>query len=234
MRAFSKIFFTMQPRHRAITYSQGPWAGGNGPSPVVARVLAGGSCQWAKVMPLGYARQVRAARWHMPEDYGPRTGSTPKMTLSLEEWKAEYYPVDAQAAAGTALEATQHSLRKWRGMSSEVMRTYGVEQLDVVMFTDCALCCYGKRYAVDDPCSECPLAHTLGRSCDQSSDSVASEWRSWCRNRDTEPMITALERTLTRLYREADGLIGRWSSILKHPLFSAVKGFAAVCLRRSI
>ena len=128
--------------------------------------------------------------------------------MGLKEWKAEYYPVEAHDAAGTAIEATQHSLRKWQGMRREVMDAYGVTVIEIVAFTDCALCCYGRRLNAGRQCDACPLKQTLGRPCDCAPVLGRSEWRAWMSYNDAEPMITALERTLTRLQREACGLVG--------------------------
>lgn len=78
--------------------------------------------------------------------------------MSIETWQEEFYPVPAENATGSELEAAQHSLRKWRGRSKEALQkhellgkgTYLNDPdlgCDFVFDSDsCALC----QYAADN------------------------------------------------------------------------------------
>lgn len=98
--------------------------------------------------------------------------------MSIETWKAEFYPRPARAVPAT--EAAEHSLQKWRGYLPENMAKHGIDFPDLASADmpfasqhTCALCEHwfdGREYANDDPdnegkvCPGCPLSET-GNGC---------------------------------------------------------------------
>jgi len=136
--------------------------------------------------------------------------------VSLETWKAEFYPVEASA---TRIEdATAHSLRKWVGLRKENLERHGVfyssdtrrvtdQPVDlfssyglVVSNESCALCHHHNKDRAEQPCGDCPLAISRdGVPCDESDRDESSVWILWGASLSTqnpEPMIAALEAAL--------------------------------------
>lgn len=126
--------------------------------------------------------------------------------MSLQTWKAEFYPVSAQSDVARA-DPVAHSLRKWRGLTPENLARHGVWRVgscaigdDTVTMaideTTCSLCVwYGEhdelcRYS----CRLCTLYATRGCFCYMPrADEGLSPWRAWTHNGDPLPMIQALE-----------------------------------------
>jgi hypothetical protein len=123
--------------------------------------------------------------------------------MTLQTWKEEFYPIDAKYVSKE--DAVEHSLRKWIGLRAENLSKHGVNATysrvydgdgvcgeDEMMYIDdesCALCVH----YIENECSACPLFGLLGRSCDKG-DEIISEYASFVRFGNPEPMITALER----------------------------------------
>lgn len=94
--------------------------------------------------------------------------------MSLQSWKEEFYPVEAQYASPE--EAVAHSLRKWEGLRPENLQKHGLVQngkhLEEVDSEDeeyfisgdsCALC----HHYAEDECNCCPLFKARGDvACD--------------------------------------------------------------------
>lgn len=135
--------------------------------------------------------------------------------MSLQTWKAEFYPTYAKAVSGD--DAIAHSLRKWRGLTPENVAKHelhyssvnavlveheGLGRFDIGGDT-CALCYW---HHADDPdededgeevwCAKCPLAIVRGgKACDQERDDEAfSPWHEFTRKGDPKPMIFWLEK----------------------------------------
>lgn len=135
--------------------------------------------------------------------------------MSMETWKAEYYPVDASAAglkkgdAAMRKFATKHSLRKWIGARKENLDKHGLRLRSLTVtepapggdielpFTasTCALCeVYYNREAdgSNARCVRCPLYKISGEPCfggdgtDRPYDAAHSG--------DLEPMIKLLSQ----------------------------------------
>lgn len=124
--------------------------------------------------------------------------------MSLETWKAEFYPVPADKVKKR--DAVAHSLRKWIGMREENLKKHGcyahyssVRSDDgsfVVSGSSCSLCVLYFHSGKEKPCRECPLAKSRGGvPCDED-DSPWSQWSSFSKGGNPEPMIAALEKTL--------------------------------------
>ncbi len=120
--------------------------------------------------------------------------------MSLETWKARYYPIPADQT--TKSDALFHSLRKWTGLLPAALAEHGLssEHGNVVEVAGrhdalgisagtCALC--WRFLGPSSGCSECPLRLHLGMRCDAGA---ASPWASWTRISDhrPQPMIDAL------------------------------------------
>lgn len=143
--------------------------------------------------------------------------------MSLSTWKKEFYPETAEKFSrkrrmvSVAIEAIEHSIRKWEGLRKRNLKKHQVERghsfpnsvlVDARPFSSglpvnastCSLCQYSKPYpgGVTD-CEFCPLAHSRqGVSCSfplLSIESV-SPWSAWVVNSDPLPMIKALKKAL--------------------------------------
>lgn len=121
--------------------------------------------------------------------------------MSIETWKAEFYPVPADSDEAKA-DPIEHSLRKWRGLRADALERHGLTRGSSVL-TDsnksvfsisgdtCALCEVHYRLPNSSQnCLLCPLAIHLGRKCDHG---LKSPYQVNFRSGDPEPMIAALE-----------------------------------------
>jgi hypothetical protein len=146
--------------------------------------------------------------------------------MSLETWKAEFYPIEADQCPID--QAVAHSLLKWQGLTAENLAKHGVERHanssrigsgDAFLWIgsdSCALC---HHFHTDDPeedeygdesyCRECPLANIRGgfacdnRRFDEPGEFLEAEspWHEFAGdNKDPQPMIfwltQAEEKTL--------------------------------------
>lgn len=127
--------------------------------------------------------------------------------MSLETWKAEFYPVPADMEM-TEREAIVHSLRKWTGLLKKNLKDHDLkvdEMGDIYYESDlgrdwftidgdnCALC--QTFYKKDSHCYNCPLYKTLGRKCHEG---LLSPYYIWITKQDVRPMIRALRLTLKK------------------------------------
>jgi hypothetical protein len=113
--------------------------------------------------------------------------------MSLDTWKAEFYPIPAGKVP--VEDAVQHSLRKWRGLTKENLEKHGVarkgrcivdefgrSELDS---TSCALCIH--HYSFYDRCFNCPIVVATGDTC-------GSDYANFLIDGNPLPMIEALEK----------------------------------------
>lgn len=94
--------------------------------------------------------------------------------MSLQSWKAEYYPIEARDCKKE--DALAHSQKKWQGLKPANLEKHGVKfneasrsviddtfRVLTIDGSSCALCKHyhkkgpGSSYA-DDRCDKCPLA----------------------------------------------------------------------------
>lgn len=109
--------------------------------------------------------------------------------MSLETWKAEFYPVNANVEMSEE-EAIKHSIKKWEGLKPEnlskhfveldfygdIIEPYNIEFSEFsISNSSCALC--AKFYNADENgiltfngCESCPLYKKLGFECGRSDD----------------------------------------------------------------
>lgn len=128
--------------------------------------------------------------------------------MSIESWKAEFYPTKA-CSVKTEKEAITHSLQKWTGLLEGNLNKHGCSLGDCEMHVEykpeggrasedyvsidnesCALCVQNKR-----SCTTCPLMRFTGKDCDW----VESAWMSWRDSHGTNPnpMINLLTEMLS-------------------------------------
>lgn len=138
--------------------------------------------------------------------------------MSLETWKAEYYPEEAGIAAERgAIEATKHSILKWEGLRKENKEKHGllhgVGGGRVLVFggdtfridsNTCALC--GVVDLKEESCESCPFYLANGFDCsgdleyyDEETEPEEYPYYSYTVTGDPEPMIECLEKTLAYL-----------------------------------
>lgn len=116
--------------------------------------------------------------------------------MSINSWKAEFYPTDAVDTRRD--EAIQHTLRKWKGTQSENLAKHEMEKAkyaEIIGLTEedhfyfgsgsCALC-------VHYTCSDCPLQQHTNYTCSDPG----SQYKRWVLENNPEPMIKALEEIL--------------------------------------
>jgi hypothetical protein len=127
--------------------------------------------------------------------------------MTIETWESEFYPITSkQAAKGSALDATVHSLRKWDGKRSEALARHGVRTMwPQAVISDgnrtfcfngatCALCVQF-RPACSDSCGECPLYLARDKvSCDAR---MPGEDVAPYHDASPEPMIAWLGKALS-------------------------------------
>jgi hypothetical protein len=131
--------------------------------------------------------------------------------MSVETWKNEFYPISARLAHSTDLMALQHSLKKWIGLRSENRKAHEVSigpynhtlqdaSASSLKFhiasRSCALC---HRHDISDEphCATCPLYVVRGTRCDlQTSPTDTSQWHSWTKKANPEPMIQLIEQAI--------------------------------------
>jgi hypothetical protein len=112
--------------------------------------------------------------------------------VSLESWRAEFYPVPAPAATDSDEEAIAHSLRKWEGALPDNLAKHGVLYTDAAIrdgaggifdfdSDSCALC------EAHPWCEKCPVAEEQEGPCDEDSAYHMSV-------DDPLPMITLLRK----------------------------------------
>lgn len=124
--------------------------------------------------------------------------------MSLETWKAEFYPVEAQDVP--VEDAVRHSLQKWIGLRAENLSRHEcwlddngcdiavVDSSRDYLYIDsrtCALCEHHRRGGA---CLNCPLVKVRGRPCDDDEGFSSPYGQIYKRN--PEPMIALLELAL--------------------------------------
>ncbi len=132
----------------------------------------------------------------------------------MNSWEKEFYPFTAEEACYTELQAVDHSILKWKGLTKE-----NLEKHDLVKEHDglriighnpyfdlrisaktCALCL---RYNNDGCCDGCPLAEVRGDiNCSESIDGENSPFDHWVGTGNPQPMIEWLEKARELVLRK--------------------------------
>lgn len=130
--------------------------------------------------------------------------------MSIESWKAEFYPVEASEVPKE--QAVAHSLKKWEGLRIHNLQRHGMfkdgytflrnlnERGKFYVNADtCALC----KYHLDNSCPNCPLSQVRGDCpCDTDRGGEScSPYDMWTQHNNPEPMIDWLEKA--KAYEES-------------------------------
>ncbi len=94
--------------------------------------------------------------------------------MSFKTWKAKYYPVPSSEATGSDLEALDHAILKWSGLTPKILAEHGLSTENGALFchsqgvfeietSTCALC--ERR----NDCHTCPILLVAGCSCSGSN-----------------------------------------------------------------
>lgn len=138
--------------------------------------------------------------------------------MSLDSWKAEFYPVEADQVPKK--QAIAHALQKWIGLRKENLNRHGLqvfcstiwEKTEGVFYQDapvmainadsCSLC----HFYLKKQCEKCPLFATTGhRECEGDLDNgVYSPYEHWQSFHNPERMITALQQALANQSKKND------------------------------
>ena len=134
--------------------------------------------------------------------------------MSIESWKAEFYPTPADEASKD--QAIAHSLRKWEGLRKENLDRHELSQVrgrivsrsGSKLWVDgdsCALCHHylvdGDGDAYDVSCDNCPLSIARGGfPCDHSlPDESNAPWQEFEGEGNPEPMIFWLKAAQAKI-----------------------------------
>lgn len=158
--------------------------------------------------------------------------------MSLESWKAEFYPVPADSLkSATDLEVAKHSLQKWIGLRKSNLEKHGVKRAGcdliessvdssssdyrfyaIAASSHCSLCVrFLNTSHPKDKCADCPLYQARGDyRCDRTTSREGiSPWSEYRANGNPEPMILALVKTVAFLSRDKDVKIPIYGQDLK-------------------
>lgn len=135
--------------------------------------------------------------------------------MSLETWKAEFYPIPAaDGSIKTNLQAVQHSLKKWKGLWKDNIQKHGIgitgygniEDVTDYLAIDadsCALCV--KHYNdVRVGCAACPLSRVRsGVRCDARKKGESdSPFTQWAMHHNPSLMIHWLQKAEAALLKD--------------------------------
>lgn len=118
--------------------------------------------------------------------------------MSLESWKAEFYPVEASKVKKDAMACIEHSIKKWEGLTKASIKKYGLSKGCQRIFhghenfpldsTTCALCHMSQNRERYVDCRKCPISIARGSACN-------NEYAAFCDEDDVRPMLQLLRRT---------------------------------------
>lgn len=130
--------------------------------------------------------------------------------MSMRTWKKEFYPIHAREATHSTLEALQHSLRKWEGLTEKNLEKHGLFRYGAIVHEikgedsfrindhTCALC---HLFLVvptlgEHQCMGCPLYELRGYPCDRGEKAPYFEFIEDDR---IEPMINLLKLAIRHI-----------------------------------
>jgi hypothetical protein len=132
--------------------------------------------------------------------------------MSRESWASEHYPIPAEQAVGSELEALQHSHKKWIGARAENYTRHGARLYERnLIFKDgrsfgftsdtCALCLrHGFTCNSNGPCS---LIEILGDICCHDNPQLSeSPYDRFVRTGNPEPMIQLIEDAIKMISKD--------------------------------
>lgn len=123
--------------------------------------------------------------------------------MSIETWKAEFYPRPAQAISEE--DALDHSIRKWEGLQPDALEKHVLFVVKNLIWEissrpsshkvgrkDCALCVQYlvKVNHLDDCCERCPIFKFRGSAC---CEGVGNPWYAFMKG-NAAPMLDLLRQ----------------------------------------
>lgn len=135
--------------------------------------------------------------------------------MTIESWKAEFYPVEAYLVPNDTLALLEHSIKKWEGLLPKnrkkhdlVVGTYGrltsedASDYDNVFKASSESCslCHHYNNSDEPECVKCPLYIVRGNiECDaptedEKRESLGSPWGAWAHSSKPERMIMWLKK----------------------------------------
>ena len=138
--------------------------------------------------------------------------------MDYKDWLKKYYPIPSSEVKGTDLDLIDHCINKWEGLKDlshynllfSCVSVFSMCHDTAILNVDgdsCALCVryYDNDYGCfddddeDHPCTQCPLARSLGRSCDSGEDGGVF-YRG---KKDPQVMIDALKAAREMVEKES-------------------------------
>jgi hypothetical protein len=87
-------------------------------------------------------------------------------TVSLNSWKFEFYPTPASDCK-SGIEAVEHSLQKWKGLTKKSLKQHGMRQWKDTLFYEPADPSDDDMFSLDsDTCAMCEIFFDGDRLCD--------------------------------------------------------------------
>lgn len=128
--------------------------------------------------------------------------------MTIQSWKNEFYPVEAQKVAIS--DALQHSLVKWKGLTAENLSRHEVKSYlgvlkdevgDEVLCIDSSSCALCVHYLGDDDphehqCTGCPLFEVRGVGCDEKTYGRDAPYQCFSSYSAPMPMIALIEEAI--------------------------------------
>ena len=141
--------------------------------------------------------------------------------MSLQTWMDEFYPTPAQKFP-TELEAVEHSLRKWKGLTRENLEKHGVihrgwnirDDNGTILKIDSSTCALCQQHIIDKEyfanCDKCILKKVNVSKFDgehYGCDSAMPEkdfttYYEFIKNNNPQPMIELLEKAKAYLCQQ--------------------------------
>lgn len=129
--------------------------------------------------------------------------------MSVKSWKDEFYTQDAADATSSNIEALQHSIKKWKGLSKENRKKHGLKPIGKFGYThyghlvdkngddlgidatSCALC----KIHIASGCEDCPLKKEMNSVC---TAFITNPYGKYIQSGDNKPMLDALKNALKK------------------------------------
>lgn len=125
--------------------------------------------------------------------------------MSVETWKQEFYPTEAEDNIDDDTMALNHCIVKWKGLTEDNLKKHNLKKLwcdDDIVGIDgkkfsvnqntCALC----QIYYTDWCAGCPLIKMGFTMCGGDDPGRNDPYSDFYENNNPQPMIEALEKTL--------------------------------------
>lgn len=133
--------------------------------------------------------------------------------MSKESWMDEFYPEIVSGVKRTNLEALNHSLKKWEGLTTENMERHDVsirklEDGGRGLYIDSSSCALCYKHMWVSKCRTCPIYKSNGVGCADGvieDTYVYSEWGAWSNDGNPQPMIDLLRKLVVEYSEDNKG-----------------------------